>query len=459
MYLEDTIAAPATAPGRGAVAIVRLSGPDAIEILRAIWRPLTVPALKPRRLRLGDIVDPETGARVDRAFAVVMPAPRSLTGEDVVELQCHGGGYLVRRVLGLALARGARMAAPGEFSRRAFLNGRIDLTEAEAAADLVEARSERALAQALAQLDGALRKEVDALRGKLVAIRAQLEAEIDFPDEGLRLPSRAETAAALEALARAVAPLHDSFARGRLMREGARLAIVGKPNAGKSSVMNLLLGADRAIVTPVPGTTRDVIEDALQLGPYSLVLQDTAGMRAGADEVERLGVERALETLERADLVLAVFDASQPAAEEDRRIARLARGMRGVALLNKQDLPQALSAAELRALGVDLPIAPFSALKAQGLEALKRELVRALEALAGGEGAQRAAISRERHRAALARTLDALRAARESARGGMPPEIIALDVALAADAIGEITGAVHREEVLDAVFRAFCIGK
>ncbi len=459
MYLEDTIVAPATAPGRGAVAIVRLSGPKAVEILRAIWRPLAARALKPRRLYLGDVADPETGAHIDRAFAVLMPGPRSFTGEEVAELQCHGGGYLLRRVLGLAMAQGARMAEPGEFSRRAYLNGRIDLTEAEAIADLTAARSESALAQALDQLGGALREKVNGLRGKLIPIRAHLEAEIDFSDEGLRLPSRGETTLALEALARDVALLHDSFARGRLLREGARAVIAGKPNAGKSSVLNLLVGIDRAIVTPVPGTTRDVIEDSIQLGPYPLVLQDTAGMREGADEVERLGVERAMRTLARAELVIAVFDASRPPEEEDRRLARLVRGRQGVALLNKRDLPCALDAAKLRELGVEMPIVPFSAFKAEGVEALKRELLGAVQALVGEGESRGVAISRERHRAALAQALGALSAARASARGSMPPEIIAVDVALAADALGQITGAVHGEEVLDAVFREFCIGK
>src|SRR5581483_7815924 len=206
-----------------------------------------------RRLALGEIRDPDSGAIMDRAMCVVMPAPNSLTGEDVVELHCHGGPYVVRRVLGLAMAAGARMAEPGEFSRRAYLNGRIDLTEAEAIADLVDARS------------------VSALRRGIIAVRAHLEAEIDFADEGLNLPSRQEIASALARVGADAALLHDSFARGRLMRDGARAVIVGKPNAGKSSVLNLLLGADRAIVTPVPGTTRDVIEESMTAGPWRLV--------------------------------------------------------------------------------------------------------------------------------------------------------------------------------------------
>jgi len=261
MYLDDTIVAPATAPGTAAVAIVRLSGRKALAILEKIWRPASADRAAPRTLRLGTVVDPESGALVDRALAVAMPAPRSLTGEDVAEIHCHGGPYIVRRVVGLAMRAGARMAEPGEFSRRAFLNGRMDLTEAEAIADLVGAQSESALGQALAQLSGALRERIGTLRAEVISVRAHLEAEIDFADEDLKLPSRDAIADEIGRVSNGVAILHDSFARGRLLRDGARAAIVGKPNVGKSSVLNLLLGVERAIVTPIPGTTRDVVED------------------------------------------------------------------------------------------------------------------------------------------------------------------------------------------------------
>src|SRR5229473_1600225 len=279
MYVADTIVASATAPGRAAVAILRLSGPRAIAIARALWHPLSSAEPAPRELRLGEIRDPRTGAPLDRAMCAIFPAPRSLTGEDVAELHCHGGVYLVRRVLALAADAGARIAEPGEFTRRAYLNGRIDLTAAEAIADLVDARGEAALTQAIAQLGGALADRVEGLREKVIAIRAHLEAEIDFSDEDLSLPSRAAIAGDIEALAADIRLLRDSFIRGRLTREGARAAIIGKPNVGKSSILNLLLGADRAIVTPIPGTTRDVIEDSIALGGLPLVLADTAGLR------------------------------------------------------------------------------------------------------------------------------------------------------------------------------------
>jgi tRNA modification GTPase len=459
MYVADTIVAPATAPGRGAVAIVRLSGPRAIEILHRIWRPLHPHELRPRELALGDVFDPATGADLDRAFAVTMRAPHSLTGEEVVELQCHGGPYLVRRILDVAVAHGARPAEPGEFSRRAFLNGRMDLTEAEAVADLVEARSESALGQARAQLAGALAEKIGQLRGKITAIRAHLEAEIDFSDEDIRLPSRREMAGELERVMGDVALLHESFARGRVLREGARIAIIGKPNVGKSSVLNLLLGTDRAIVTPVPGTTRDVLEESIQVGPYALVVSDTAGLRDSADAVERIGIDRAHRSLAEADLVLAVFDSSRPFEREDSDVVRLCRGRAGVALLNKRDLAPVFGATTLREAELAIPILEFSALTADGLPALREELARAVEALAGASAGAGVVISRERHRDALARALGALRTARASALELMPPEIVAVDVTAASDALGAITGEVTSEDVLDAIFREFCIGK
>src|ERR1700687_5321639 len=383
MYTEDTIVAPATPPGKGAVAIVRLSGGRATQIAMVLWHPQGPTVPRPRPLRLREIRDPLNGAIVDRAMCVVMPGPASLTGEDVVEFHCHGGPYIVRRVLGLAIAAGARMAERGEFSRRAFLNGRMDLTEAEAVADLIDVRSESALQQALAQLSGALAQQVGQLRRGVIAIRAHLEAEIDFADEGLNLPGRKEIAADIARLADAVALLHDSFRRGRLARDGARAAIVGKPNAGKSSVLNLLLGADRAIVTAVPGTTRDVIEELVTLGPWPLVLQDTAGVRAAGEEVERIGIGRTLTSVAEADLLIPVFDSSRPFEDDDARVLALCQGRAGVALLNKSDLrPPILSPADLLGRGLAMPILRFSALSAEGTPALRDELALAVEALA-----------------------------------------------------------------------------
>jgi len=462
MYQADTIVAPATAPGTGAVAIIRLSGPRAFEILDRIFRPAHVAELTPRMMRLGDIVDPATGARIDRALAVVMRAPASLTGEDVAEIQCHGGSFLVRRIVTLAVDAGARMAEHGEFTRRAFLNSRIDLVEAEAVADIVEARSDSALSGALSQLSGELSRRVAELRADVVAIRAHLEVEIDFSDEDVRLPSRREVSNEIDRLISNVAVLHDSFARGLLMRTGVRATIVGKPNAGKSSLMNLLLGADRAIVTEFAGTTRDVIEDSIQLGPYAMVLNDTAGVREATDEVERIGIERTMRSARDADLLIAMFDSSRPFDSDDADVIRLTSNRPGLAILNKRDLPAAITPAELREQDLQMPVLPLSAINIEEAARLRGELTKIIAALVSPSEStpgDQIAISRERHRDALAMALGALKNARASALSMMPPEIVAVDIMAAATALGSITGEVTGEDVLDAIFRDFCIGK
>ncbi len=485
MYAADTIVAPATAPGIGAVAIVRLSGPRAFDILDAIFRPVHRAERAPRMMRLGDVVDPATGARIDRALAVVMPHPASLTGEDVAEIQCHGGPFVVRRIVALALDAGARLAERGEFTRRAFLNGHIDLAEAEAVADIVAARSDSALAIALDQLSGALSARVAELRAQVIAIRAHLEVEIDFSDEDIRLPSRHELGAEIERLIAGVAVLHDSFARGLLMRDGVRATIVGKPNAGKSSLLNLLLGADRAIVTAIAGTTRDVIEDTVQLGPYALVLNDTAGVRDSTDDLERIGIERTIRSARDADLLIAMFDSSRALESADLDVIRLTAGRTGLAILNKRDLPAAIAAADLREHGLSLPILPFCAIDPEQAGAIRAELTKIIAALVApppsssvipsevceAEGPRsvtplaapassgQIAISRERHRDALTIALGALKNARTSALSMMPPEIVAVDIMAAAAALGSITGEVSADDVLDAIFRNFCIGK
>jgi tRNA modification GTPase len=460
MYADDTIVAPATASGRAAVAIVRLSGPRAIEIARSLWKPLGDHSSTPRELFLGEISDPLSGAPIDRAMAVIFPKPRSLTGENVAELHCHGGIYLVRRVIGAALDLGARIAEPGEFTRRAFLNGRIDLTAAEAVADLVDARGEGALAQALGNMAGALAGKIGSLRRGLLNIRVHLEAEIDFSDEDIVLPPRSEMIHSLDILRAGVAALRDSFMRGRLLREGARTAIVGKPNAGKSSILNLLLGIERAIVTPVPGTTRDVVEDSIALGGWPLILQDTAGVRESDDPVEKIGIGRTYERARDADLILAVFDSSRPLDDDDRIVAALAAARPALAILNKSDLPEAADESALRKAGVQAPIIRLSALAGEGLDELRAGLADQIDSFAGGIAkSAEVAISRERHRAALDRAAAALTAAIQGAIDGMPPEIIAIDVNLASDELGAITGEISTEDVLDSLFREFCIGK
>ena len=448
MYLPDTIVAPATAPGLGAVAIVRLSGPRAFEILDAIFRPAHSAEFTPRMMRLGDVVDPATGARIDRALAFVMPQPASLTGEDVAEIQCHGGPFVVRRIIGIALDAGARLAEPGEFTRRAFLNGRMDLTEAEAVADIVAARSDSALANALSQLSGALSERVAELRAQVIAIRAHLEVEIDFSDEDIRLPSRREVAAEIERLIADVAVLHDSFARGLLMRDGVRATIIGKPNAGKSSLLNLLLGADRAIVTAIAGhhSRRN-----RGLGPARPVRARTQRHR-GRARIDR----RRRENRNRAHAAIGPrrgpadrdvrFVAptrlrgsrrdpsdSRPPRTRDPEQARSARGNHGF-----DRSPRA------RPADSDPPVLSNRSRRSCYPACRAHESDRRAHRPSVPTSNDQIAISRERHRDALAMALGALKNARSSALSLMPPEIVAVDIMAAASALGSITGEVER---------------
>jgi tRNA modification GTPase len=303
---------------------------------------------------------------------------------------------------------------------------------------------------------------VAELRADVVAIRAHLEVEIDFSDEDVRLPSRCEVSNEIDRLISNVAVLHDSFARGLLMRTGVRATIVGKPNAGKSSLMNLLLGADRAIVTEFAGTTRDVIEDSIQLGPYAMVLNDTAGVREATDEVERIGIERTMRSARDADLLIAMFDSSRPFDSDDADVIRLTSNRPGLAILNKRDLPAAITPAELREQDLQMPVLPLSAINIEEAARLRGELTKIIAALVSPSEStpgDQIAISRERHRDALAMALGALKNARASALSMMPPEIVAVDIMAAATALGSITGEVTGEDVLDAIFRDFCIGK
>lgn len=470
MYIPDTIVAPATAPGQSAVAIIRLSGPNAIAIALRLWHPIKpAESLIPRRLHLGAIHDPGTAITLDQALLTVMPAPRSFTSEDVAELHCHGGPFLVRRIVALAADAGARIAEPGEFTRRAFLNGRLDLTAAEAIADLINANSDHALHKAFAQLSGALADRVRSLRNQVLAIRAHLEVTIDFGDEdGAPSFNASGIIGEIDRLAADLNQLHDTFIRGRILRDGVRATIIGRPNAGKSSLLNLLLGADRAIVTPIPGTTRDVIEESVRIGSGMVVLEDTAGMRMFAGEIERIGIERARTHAANADLILAVFDSSRSFDSGDAHLIEFCRGLdsniehprRGLALLNKSDLPEQLDFAALRDAGLEYPAVKISALTGNGLAGLRDALEKEIAALSGdSSNNDGVVISRERHRDALRRAIASLAAARTAATSQMPPEIVVVDIMAAGDALGLITGDISSEDVLDVIFREFCLGK
>jgi tRNA modification GTPase len=452
MLDTDTIAAISTPPGEGGIGIVRLSGPRAESIAGEVFIPKSGRPLVSHRLHCGVIRDPRTGEAIDEVLCALMRAPHTYTREDVVEINCHGGMQPLGRVLELCLSLGARLAEPGEFTRRAFLNGRVDLAQAEATIDLIRAKTALAEKQALQQLRGALSRKINALRERLIRVCAHIEACIDFPEEEIEPDSLEEIRETVQHVWKNLDALLATYAEGRYLREGVRTAIVGRPNVGKSSLLNALLERNRVIVTDVPGTTRDIIEEYLNIRGVPLRLMDTAGIREAHDMAESEGVRRSLQAMEDADLVLGVIDGSERLHREDVEVLEKLRAKKSILVVNKSDLP---GRAELPGSG--LPAVFVSAKTGEGLETLKERI---LEMVLGsrlllGEGL---VITNLRHREALAASGKALQAAL-SAVEREPLEITAMELREALDRLGEIVGAVSTEDILERVFSEFCIGK
>lgn len=459
MHADDTIAAIATPPGPGGIGIVRVSGPRSADIATQVFHRRTeAPEWESHRLYTGMMVD-AGGHLLDRGLAVLMRRPRSFTGEDVLELHCHGSPMVLRQVLRSTLACGARLAEPGEFSKRAFLNGRIDLAQAEAIIDLVRARTASGVALAAQQLSGQLSSYLGALRSDVIRLQALLEVQIDFSEEDVQIDARESQRLA----DRCIETLHQllaSYEHGKIVREGTRVVIVGKPNVGKSSLLNALLGEDRAIVSPVAGTTRDTIEENSEVFGIPIVITDTAGLREAraADAVEMMGMERTSKTMAAAALLLAVYDTSAPLDAADMAVADAIGGTPLIVVLNKIDLPGAWGSDESATITNSQPVVRVSAKELQGLDELRRVIAATLDALPLAE-AGTPVVTAERHRDALAKAVRSLELARDALVAGCPPDLIAVDVQDAADRIGEVTGVVSTEDVLDRIFRDFCIGK
>ncbi|MBV9510816.1 MAG: tRNA uridine-5-carboxymethylaminomethyl(34) synthesis GTPase MnmE [Caulobacteraceae bacterium] len=451
--MSDTIFALATAPGRAAVAVVRLSGPAAGAVVERLARG----PMRPRRATLRTLRRPGDGEVLDQALVLWLPGPGSVTGEDCAELQLHGGGAVVDSVTAVLLAEGLRLAAPGEFTRRAFENGKLDLAQAEAVADLVDAETEGQRRQALAQLDGALSRLHAGWRGALVECLAVLEAAVDFPDEDLPEEVAAEAAPMLAKVSREIHLALDDGARGERIREGFRVALVGAPNAGKSSLLNGLVGRDAAIVTPLAGTTRDVIEVPLTLAGYRVVLADTAGVRAAADVIEAEGVRRARAWAEAADLRLFVVDAAADDGAWEAVAPLVQAG--DLCLLNKSDLAGGVSGREAKAWAADAGVETrsLSVSDAASLAALRIDLEAKVAAVLSG--AEFPAATQARHRRDLEAAAGCLDRALLALDQGAGVELATEDVRLAARSLARISGGVDAEDVLDRVFARFCIGK
>lgn len=463
----DTIAAIATAPGEAGVGMLRISGARAIEVADAVFRAASGKRLKDaetQRVLYGHVVD-EEGAPIDEVLALVMRAPHSYTREDVVELSCHGGSIVLRRVLGRVLAAGARSAERGEFTKRAFLSGRLDLSQAQAVMEIVSARTDRALRVAEGHLAGHFSGKIHAMRQKCLGLIAHLEAAIDFPEDEIDDVVIDEVEHAVTQLRQDIRALLATAHTGRILRDGLPTAIVGKPNVGKSSLMNALLREERAIVTDIPGTTRDSIEEYADIGGVPLRIIDTAGIRETDDVVERIGVEKARGCIERAALVLALFDGAQPLAAEDEEILSLVAGRPALLLLTKSDLPPvttpaALAAAYARCAGGDAAaptILAISAREERGLSALAA----AIGDFAGtGSGLEEGSFVSDERSAALLRAADAqLGAALKTIGAGLSVDFISIDLRAAWEKLGEITGETVGEDIIDEIFSKFCIGK
>ncbi|MEG1633563.1 MAG: tRNA uridine-5-carboxymethylaminomethyl(34) synthesis GTPase MnmE [Oscillospiraceae bacterium] len=455
--MQDTIAAIATGNVVSAIGIIRISGPQALELVDRAFRPADGRAMSAhadRALVFGSLSDAD-GELLDSCLCTISRAPRSYTGENTAELQCHGSPTVLRCGLEALFALGARQAKAGEFTRRAFLNGRMDLTQAEAVIDVIDADTALAAKNAASQLGGAITKRTDGIYSSLVDIISHYHAVLDYPDEDIEPFALQGYEKTLEDACKELRRLLATFERGRVLREGLAAAIIGRPNAGKSSLMNSLLGFERAIVTDLPGTTRDTIEEKICLGGVVLRLTDTAGLRSAEGAVERLGVRRALAAARDARLVIAVFDGSSPlSAEDDETLAVARRAEKAVAVINKTDLPISLDAAALP--DFFCAVVPVCAVTGEGLDALEAEISRLFPFPSAPAGE---IITNARQADAVARALEALLSALAAMRGGVTPDAVLTEAEEALQALAELSGRSVRDDVTDRIFARFCVGK
>lgn len=456
--MDDTISAIATALGVGSIGVIRLSGPDSLAIADRIFTGREKPGKdNARKLLYGHILD-RKGQPIDEVLAVYMPGPHSYTGEDVCEIQCHGGRQALQEILSLTYQAGARPAEPGEFTKRAFLNGRLDLAEAESVMDIINAKSRQALVAANRGHEGGLSRKVRELRKKLRDLVVQLEAAIDYPEEDIEEVTYDRAAEVLAEGQAAVARLVRQGSAGRILREGLRTAIVGRPNVGKSSLLNSLLQADRAIVSNIPGTTRDIIEEQMTIGGIPLVLTDTAGLRDTEDLVEKIGVERSRAALEDAQLALVVLDGSQPLSGEDRELLRSLKDRKKLILVNKSDLPQMLDTEGLQREYGRSDVIVLSVKTGEGMEQVEQWL----REFVYGEGSDSKSSSmtqNARQQDLLEKALRSLEDALEGARQHLPYDCLTIDLTQTLHDLGEITGEDVPDEIIDEIFAQFCVGK
>ncbi|MCW3488971.1 tRNA uridine-5-carboxymethylaminomethyl(34) synthesis GTPase MnmE [Dethiobacter alkaliphilus] len=458
---EDTIAAIATPVGEGGIGIVRISGPQAKDIGKELFRfhrPVQNP--QSHKLYYGHVIG-EGGEVLDEALLAFMNSPRTYTTEDVVEINCHGGIMPLKKTLERTLQLGARLAEPGEFTQRAFLNGRIDLAQAEAVIQIIRARTETAMHLSVAQLQGRLSHKVGEIRQQLLSVLAHMEASIDFPEhQDVEDVAFVQLREAAKLAHKEIDSLLQTADKGRILREGLRTAIVGRPNVGKSSLLNALLKEQRAIVTDIPGTTRDVLEESVNLGGIALTMVDTAGIRETTDTVEKMGVERSREALGQADLVLYVLDASDDLTAEDMELLQVAGEKPLIVIVNKTDLVSSPAdvTTKLHSELASVPVVPMSVVENKGLQELEEAIV-SLVFQGDVKPSQSAMVTSARHKDALSRSLTFLQDMLSALASGFAIDLLAIDLHSALDALGEITGETVGADLADEIFSAFCIGK
>ena len=457
--MEDTIAAVATAYGEGGIGIIRISGEKSLDILRDIFEfGGETREIQSRRMTYGRIIDKENNSIIDEVLAVYMKGPKTYTAEDVVEINCHGSVVSLRKTLELVLRKGARMAEPGEFTKRAFLNGRLDLSQAEAVIDVVKAKTDRSFDVAISQLEGGLSLKISEIRQKLLDLLVDITVNIDYPDEDIEEITYENIEQNILLIANMIEKLLSTASTGRMIREGIRIAIVGKPNVGKSSLMNGLLKESRAIVTEVPGTTRDTIEEALSIRNIPVYLVDTAGIRDTSDKVEKIGIEKSKEAFNNADFVIFIIDGSRALSIEDEQIADHLEGKKSLVLINKCDLARAGEIKDVRKLVPDADIIETSLADGSGIEEIEEFIENMVY---GGEISQSHStmVNNVRHIDLLARSRDSLNDARSMTAAGQALEFIEVDVRSAYESLGEITGETVSDDIINEVFARFCLGK
>ncbi|MEF7455326.1 tRNA uridine-5-carboxymethylaminomethyl(34) synthesis GTPase MnmE [Pediococcus pentosaceus] len=456
----DTIAAISTPPGEGGISIIRISGVDALKTASQIYRGKDLNKVNSHTINYGHIIDPENGNEVDEVMVSVMRAPHTYTKEDIVEINCHGGIVATNRILQIILGLDARLAKPGEFTERAFLNGRIDLSQAEAVMDLIRAKTDQSMKVALDQLDGNLSHLITNLRQNILDVLAQVEVNIDYPeyDDVETMTARLLKEKAIEVKAK-IQQLLSTAKQGKVLRDGLATAIIGHPNVGKSSILNHLLHEDKAIVTDVAGTTRDVIEEYVNVQGVPLKLVDTAGIHETEDKVEKIGVDRSRKALLQADLVILVLDSSVPLRDEDRELLRETNHMQRIVVLNKSDLEVKINLNELQEYVDDKEIIKSSAVSPLGTKDLE-DLIAAMFFAGSIENtSNNIMVTNARHIGLLKQAETALDAVLEGIETGMPVDLVQIDMTRAWDLLGEITGDSYQDELLDQLFSQFCLGK